>query len=52
MMTEKEAKKNDNECNIEVYQMERYQTIVKYKTAFYTFVLPTRLGKSTFKVDM
>jgi len=33
-----------DKVNFELYTMDRYRHIVKYKTAFYSFVTPVRLG--------
>lgn len=33
--------------NLDTFTIERYETIVKYKTAFYSFVLPVRLGNKS-----
>ncbi len=29
---------------IDIFNQSRYESIVKYKTSYYTFVLPVRLG--------
>ncbi|KAJ6225193.1 hypothetical protein RDWZM_003738 [Blomia tropicalis] len=44
ILTEKKAKLSEIGCNLSVYEMDRYRTIVKYKTSFYTFVMPTRMA--------
>jgi hypothetical protein len=38
------SKPPNSKPRIDEFNQNRYETIVKYKTSFYTFVLPVRLG--------
>lgn len=40
-----------NGLNLADYTTEKYETIVKWKTSFYTFILPARLGTPATCVD-
>lgn len=35
-----------NKPNLQLFTMDRYNSLVKYKTAYYTFVLPTTIAMS------
>lgn len=35
-----------NKPNLNLFTMDRYNALVKYKTAYYTFVLPVTLAMS------
>lgn len=50
ILTESCAKMPDG-LNLSDYTPEKYETIVKWKTSYYTFILPARLGNTDSFID-